>query len=122
MTTTDAVEPEALSPADVKLARFEQVATDAITRALLYRVSPRSGGLITPDATAARVKREAGKGFTGEELMELLRQVALRAVEDADHQAHSFRSSVVHELDRVAEMSDSLTIHRYAEQLRGVRV
>ena len=96
-------------------AEFKRAAELAVGSALLFRKSP-NGGSHGRGLDQKRASTLADEGLTGEELYALLLDVAKRAGELAEGQALDMRYRIVDEVRRLAEASDSLSLHRFIEK------
>lgn len=94
--------------------RFDEVAVRAVGAALLFRES-RNGGSFGAGIDEARAARVADDRLDGLELYALLLDVANRAVERSESEARFFKADVVREVKKLAERTDSLTLHRFIE-------
>jgi hypothetical protein len=98
--------------------KFEKVAKYAVGAALLFRVS-KSGGSYGSPIDELRANDAAARGMSGDELYALLLDVANRATEDAAREAEQQRYHIISEVRRLAEISDSLSLHRFIENVEA---
>lgn len=95
--------------------RFQEAARHAVGSVLLFRENPR-GGSYGDDLDKKRATRIAESHPDGDELYALLLAVAEKAAEEA-RSAHLFaKASLIHEVSRLAESTDSLSLHRFIEK------
>ena len=94
---------------------FEATAIRAVGSALLFRQSP-TGGSYGEDIDKKRANRLAEERLDGEALYALLLDVALRAAKAAEHESNTLRWRIVTEVQRLAETSDSLSLHRFIDK------
>ncbi|WIB65276.1 hypothetical protein [Curtobacterium sp. MCBD17_040] len=94
----------------------EKAAKHAVGSALLFRIS-RSGGNLGYGVDEARAAKIATDGIGGEELYELLLDVARRAAGEVDQDLGWIERRLLEGAQEVAEKSDSLSLHRYVERL-----
>ncbi|WP_217181595.1 hypothetical protein [Streptomyces sp. AC495_CC817] len=83
--------------------------------ALLHHVNPRGGGSCSNRIDAARAEKVA-QNITGPELLALLIDAAERGGEDARRESSFQRARIVDEVRRLAEITDSLALHRFIEK------
>lgn len=94
----------------------EKAARHAVGGSLLFRIS-RTGGNVGHGADERRAAKIATDGIGGEELYELLLDVARRAAEEVERNVHWVKQRMLQGASAVAENSDSLSLHRFVEQL-----
>jgi hypothetical protein len=86
----------------------------AVGSALLFRESPH-GGSYGNGIDRRRAKGLAAEHLDGEQLYELLMDVAMRAGEHAQEEIRHQRYRIVTRVRELAETTDSLSLHRFIE-------
>lgn len=101
--------------------RIAERTRTAVARALLHFTRDQQGknrsGSFSPDTVAPRIKRAIDQGLTEESLTTLLNEVAAEAVEDATREVEWITRELLTKATKQAERSDSLSFHRYVEDL-----
>lgn len=97
---------------------FERTARTAVGSVLLFRESRGGGshGGHDYEMDKARASRVAAENLDGPALYDLLLDVAKKAAERAEQEAMLQRSHIVHEVRRLAEATDSMTLWRFIEK------
>ncbi len=103
-------------PAPELPPRLDGAAKHAVGESLLFRIST-SGGSSGDGIDEHRAADIAAEGINGEDLYELLIDVARRATEDAEREVYWMKQRLLEGAAAVAEKSDSLTMHRFVEEL-----
>jgi hypothetical protein len=94
----------------------ETAAKHAVGASLLFRIS-RTGGSLGYGADERRAAKIATDGIGGEELYELLLDVARRAADEVERELEWMKQRLLEGASDVAERSDSLSLHRFVQQL-----
>lgn len=94
----------------------ETAAKHAVGASLLFRIS-RTGGNLGYGADERRAAKIAHDGIDGEKLYELLLDVARRAADEVERELDWMKQRLLEGAAGVAERSDSLSLHRFVEQL-----
>ena len=98
-------------------SRFAEVARHAVGRTLLRRKSPRGGAYGVVGLDEARAE-EVYADIEPDELYALLMEVATEAASEAQMEAdHQRRITVIH-VEQQAVKSDSLSLWRFAQQMK----
>lgn len=96
-------------------AEFERNARYAVGRALLEKFSKSGSGSSGRGIDEGRAEKLAERGMTGEELMELLMAVAMRASKHAQDESSMLQWSIIQEAERIAVASDSLALYKFIQ-------
>lgn len=107
-----------MSVESVAAARFEKEARYAVGRALLKKFSRSGSGSSGRGIDEGRAAQLAERGVTGPELMDLLMSVAREASVNAQQELRDQRWSLIHEAERLAVESDSLSMHLFVQRMR----